>query len=325
MKIKRFIFLLLLFPLIMTLASCNNDLIVIGILQYVEHDALSEARRGFIDGLEEAGYVDGKNIKIKILNPQADTDMLTLTSSEIVRKSDLILAIATPAAIAVVNQAKEQNKNTPILFTAVTDPVDAKLIESNEKPGGNVTGTNDLNPIKEQIALVKELLPNAKKLGILYTSSEPNSQIQAGLAEAEALKLGLSVVVKTIDRVIDLQLVANQLANEVDIIYVPTDNLISSSMGVLPNILIDKKIPVIAGEAYMVRNGGSITIGVDYYRLGKETAAMAVKILKDGISPKDIPSVGLSNYSLIINKKIFDQMEITVPQELLDKADEILR
>ncbi len=325
MKIKKIIIMLLVLPVVVVLSGCNlSGKIEIGILQYLEHNALTEARKGFIDGLEEAGFVDGENIRIRVLNPETDAPTMALNSKELVRKSDLILAIATPAAVSVVNEAKDQGKNTPILFTAVTDPVDAKLIASNESPGANVTGTNDMNPIKEQIELVKRLNKDATKLGILYTASETNSSLQAEIAKTEAEKLGLEVVIKTISTVNDLQLVANQLTSEVDMLYIPTDNVIAGAIGSLNDILVEKKVPAIVGESNMVHAGGSITYGVDYYNLGKETALMAVKILKDKVSPKDIPSVGISEYSLIINKKQIEEMGITIPADLLAEADEVL-
>lgn len=321
-KIIGFVFM---FVFGIALSGCNkNDLIEIGILQYVEHNALTEARNGFIDGLKEAGYVDGENINITVLNPQTDAPTLALQAKQLVRKSDLILAIATPAASAVVNEAKEQGKKTPILFTAVTDPVDAKLIASNETPGGNVTGTNDMNPIEEQISLVKELLPNAEKLGIIYTASEINSELQANVAKAEAEKVGLEVVVKTIDTINDLQPVANQLASQVDALYIPTDNAIAGAMGVIKQVVLEKRIPAIVGEPNMVENGGSITYGVNYYQLGKLTAEMAVKILKDGVKPSEITSIGLSEFDLIINKKQLEEIGITIPSSLLERAAKVL-
>lgn len=323
--IKKLFVLLVAFSLFGLLASCgNDDVIEIGILQYLEHNALSEARKGFVDGLKEEGFVDGENIKIKVLNPETDAVTMALNSKELVRTSDLILAIATPAAVSVVNEAKEQGKNVPILFTAVTDPVFAKLIESNEKPGGNVTGTNDMNPIKEQIGLINELGLEVERLGIIYTASESNSEVQANIAKVEAEKLGLEVEVKTIESVNDLQIVLNQLTNNVDVLYIPTDNVIASSMGVVRDIIEEKNILAIVGESNMVHAGGSITYGVDYYRLGKQTAKMAVKILRDGVSPKDIPSVGLEEYSLVINLKQLNKIGITVPQELFEKADEVI-
>lgn len=321
---KKLIGLVLLFAFF-GLSGCQDDgMIEVGILQYVEHNALSEARRGFIEGLEEAGLVDGVNISITVFNPQAEAPTMAIQAKELVRKSDLILAIATPAATAVANEAKEQGKKTPILFTAVTDPVDAKLITRADQPGGNITGTNDMNPIREQISLVKRLLPAAVKLGILYTASESNSQLQANLAKAEAEEIGLEVVVRTINNINDLQAVANQLASQVDALYIPTDNTIAGSMGVIKEIIEQRRIPAIVGEPNQVDAGGSITYGVNYYELGKLTAEMAVQILRDGKKPSEIPSVGLSEFDLIINKKQLESIGIAIPSDLLENAARVL-
>lgn len=325
MKFKKLITIILLFVISLVMVGCkDSDKIQIGILQYVEHNALSEARKGFIEGLKEAGYVDGDNIEIKILNPQADAVNLNLQAKEIVRNSDLILAIATTAASAVVNEANEQNKDTPILFTAVTDPVAAKLINSIDNPGGNVTGTNDKNPVEDQIKLVKDLLPNATKLGIIYTASETNSEVQANLAKAEAARLGMSVEIKTIQSVNDLRQVANQLALNVDALYIPTDNVIASSMGIIKEIIEEHDVPAIVGESNMVDEGGSITIGINYFTLGKDTAKMAVQILKDKVSPKNIPSTGMVKYEIVINKKQLTKIGVAVSDELLAKADRVI-
>jgi len=322
---KKVLTLLVLVVVGLVMLGCDkDDKIQIGILQYLEHNALTEARKGFIDGLQEEGFVDGENINIEILNPETDQATMLLQAKQLVRNSDLILAIATPAAHAVVNEAKEAGKDTPILFTAVTDPVSEKLIASNAEPGGNVTGTNDMNPVSEQIALVKELLPTAKKLGIIYTASEQNSEIQANLAKDEAEALGLEVTIKTIQSVNDLQLVAGQLAREVDALYIPTDNAIAGSMGVIKQIIEAEKIPAFVGESNVVDNGGSLTIGINYYTLGKDTAKMAVKILRDKVSPKDIPSTGMTKYEIVINKKQLEAMGITVPSSLLSRADRVI-
>lgn len=325
MNIKKIIILLLVLPLAILVAACEqDDRIQIGILQLIEHNALTAAKDGFIDGLAEAGYVDGENITITLLNPQGDDGVMAHSSKKLVRKSDLILAIATPAALSVVNEAEDQKKNVPILFTAVTDPVSAGLIASNEKPGGNVTGTNDMNSVELQIGLIKELLPEATKIGILYTSKEPNSKIQADMAVEHAESLGLEVEVKTIADVNELQLAASLLASSVDAVYIPTDNTIAADMGTINNVVLDKKVPFIVGEANMIYAGGSATYGIDYYRLGKLTAEMAVQILKDGKNPKDIPCVGLTDFALVINKTQLDAINLVIPSVLLDKADEIV-
>jgi putative ABC transport system substrate-binding protein len=323
---KKLLVLLLVVVSSITFVGCKNkkDLINIGILQYLEHNALTEARLGFIERLAEEGYVDKENINITILNPETDASTMALQARELVRKSDLLFAIATPAASALVNEAKQQGKNTPILFTAVTDPVDAKLIQSNENPGGNVTGTNDMNPITLQISLVKTLVPNAQKLGIIYTSGESNSELQANLAKTEAEKLGLEVTINTIASVNDLKQVAGQLALNVDCLYIPTDNVIAGSMGIINEVILEHKIPAIVGEPNNVDNGGSITYGVNYRMLGRQTAEMAIQILKEGKKPSEIPSTGLTEYELVINKKQLDLIGITVPEDLLKRADRVL-
>lgn len=333
MKYKKLILLLLVLPVIAVLIGCEkDDRIQIGILQFVEHNALSDARLGFIDGLAEAGFIDGENITITVHNPQAVQTTMASQSKVLVRKSDLILGIATPAAISLVNEANKRKVNTPILFTAVTDPIDAGLIKSNSSPEANVTGTNDMNPIKEQIGLLTKLKyqdeahPEGRaiaKVGILYTASEPNSVIQAEIAESEAKALGLEVEIKTINTVNDLRQVATSLARSVDAIYIPTDNLISSSMGVIKQVVEQEKVLVVAGEAGMVREGGSASFGVDYYELGKLTAQMAVQILKDGKKPSEVPSIGLSEFPLILNKTQLDLIGVIIPQDLLDDAEKI--
>lgn len=312
--------------IIIIVSGCTNvnKHIKIGILQYLEIEALSNARRGFIDGLEASGFIDGINIDIELLNPETDASTMSIQAKKLVRESDLILAIATPAASAIVNEAKDQQKDTPILFTAVTDPVSAMLIESNENPGGNVTGTNDMNPINEQIGLIKQILPDALKLGIVYTSSETNSEIQATIAKEAAENLGLIVEIKTIDTINDLQLVASALAQNVDVIYIPTDNAIAGSMGVINEIVLEEKIPAIAGEINSVIDGGSLTYGIDYYNLGFQTAQMAISILRDDIKPSQIPSTGLEEFKLVINKKQLDLIGLEIPSSLLDQAELVL-
>ena len=225
------LFILMVTTLLVTVACSKDDRIQVGILQFLSHEDLDQARIGFIKALEEEGFVDGDNIKITVLNPQADAQTMQTQAAQLVRNSDLILAIATPAAVSVVNEAKDKGRNIPILFTAVTDPLDAKLVTSLDKPGGNVTGTSDLNPIVDQMSLVKRIKPEAETVGILYTSSETNSKVQADLAVAELTRLGLANKISTINTLSDLPHVFGELVKDVDVIYIPSDNLLASSMG----------------------------------------------------------------------------------------------
>lgn len=299
----------------------QDDVINIGVLQLVEHASLDDAYRGFVDALKDTGYEDGKNIKIDYQNAQADQANLVTMSERFVKdKVDLILAIATPAAQAVAAATTE----IPIMITAVTDPVMARLAESMEKPGTNVSGTTDAGPIDKQLALLKELFPEVKTLGILYNSSEVNSEVQAKQAEEIALELGWEVRFGTITSVNDIEQVANSMAGKVDAFYAPTDNTIASAMPNLAKVAEEKKIPVICGAPEMISAGGLATIGLDYYKLGRQTGEMAVRVLKGEAVPAEMPIESLTDTDLIVNLDFAKAIGYTFPQEILDKATKVI-
>ena len=290
----------------------------IGIVQLVEHPALDAAYKGFVDGLAKAGYVDGKNITLEYENAQGEqANCQTIASKLVNDKSDLILAIATPAAQAVANTTKD----IPILVTAVTDPADAKLVASNTAPGGNVSGTSDLTPVDEQMKLLKQILPNAKKVAMLYCSSEANSKFQVEIAKKSAAALGLETVDATVSNSNEIQQVTQSLVGKVDAIYAPTDNMIAAGMATVSMVAQPAKLPIIVGESGMVKNGGLATYGINYYNLGLLTAQQAVKILKDGAKPATMPIEYSKNCDLTLNKEAAAKIGITFPQELLDKAN----
>lgn len=298
-------------------AADAGKVLKIGILQLVEHPALDDAYKGFVDGLKEAGYEDGKNITIDYQNAQNEqANCQTIATKFVNDKDDLILAIATPAAQAVANATKD----IPILVTAVTDPVTAKLVQSNEKPGTNVSGTSDLNPVAEQIALLKQVVPNVKTVGILYCSSEANSKFQLDLAKAECEKLGLKTIEGAVSNSNEIQQVTQSLVGKCEALYVPTDNTFASGMATVSMVAEPAKLPAIVAEAGMIQNGGLATYGLNYYNLGKQTAAMAVKVLKDGAKPADMPIEYLTECDLVLNTDLAAKIGITFPQELLDKA-----
>lgn len=315
--------ILIVTTLLVVVACAKDDRIQVGILQFLSHEDLDQAREGFIEALEEEGFIDGDNITITVLNPQADAQTMQTQAAQLVRNSDLILAIATPAAVAVVNEAKDKGRNIPILFTAVTDPLDAKLVNKLEKPGGNVTGTSDLNPIEDQMSLVKRIKPNASKVGILYTSSETNSKVQADLAVAELTRIGLGNKISTINTLSDLTHVFGELVKDVDVIYIPSDNLLASSMGAVEVELkkhANLQVPIITTTILQVENGGTLTYGLSYFNLGKQTGTMAAKIL-NGTSAGDIDVETIDETELIINKKqLEDVLKLEIPQALLDEA-----
>ncbi len=290
----------------------------IGVVQLVEHPALDAAYKGFVDGLKKEGFEDGKNIKISYENAQGEqANCQTIATKLVNDKSDLILAIATPAAQAVANTTKD----IPILVTAVTDPANAKLVASNEAPGGNVSGTSDLTPVDEQIKLLKQILPDAKKIGMLYCSSEANSKFQIEIAKKSASALGMEAVEATVSNSNEIQQVAQSLVGKVNAIYCPTDNMIAAGMATVSMVAQSAKLPIIVGESGMLKNGGLATYGINYYDLGLLTAKQAVKILKDGAKPASMPIEYSKNCDLSINKEVAAKIGLTIPKELLDKAD----
>ena len=286
---------------------------VVGIIQYVEHVALDSAREGFIKALNDKGFVDGKNITIDVQNAQADQSNLSTISDRFVsNKVDLVLAIATPAAQSIAGKTND----IPIVGTAITDFVAAKLVNSNEKPGRNVTGTTDMNPIKEQIDLLVKLVPNAKTVGVLYTSSEDNSVVQAKIAKEAIEAKGLKYVEVTVTNSNDVQQAAQSIVGKCDALYLPTDNVIASSMPVIHGVTLQSKTPVICGESGMVQNGGLATLGINYYDLGYKAGLMGVKILNGEAKPADMPIEGASKFDFAINGDVANEIGLKIPDDL---------
>jgi len=289
----------------------------VGVLQLVEHASLDAAYEGFVAGLAEAGFVVDENLTIDFQNAQADqSNMVTISERFVKNKVDLILAIATPAAQAVAAATTE----IPIVFTAVTDPVEARLVETLEAPGTNITGVSDAGPIDEQIELIAALVPKAKTIGILYNSSEVNSEIQAKQAEAAARRIGLEVKFGTVASVNDIEQVLTSISDDVEAIYLPTDNTFASAMANVAKVTEAKKLPVIAGAQSMVEEGGLATIGLDYYKLGLQTGAMAAKILNGESEPATTPVETLQDTDLMINFDTAKAIGYTFSPEILAEA-----
>lgn len=299
------------------LTSCqksNNKVLKIGVVQLVEHSALDANYKGFVDGLAEAGYVDGENIKIDYQNAQGEqANCVTIAQKFVNGKSDLIFAIATPAAQAAANLTKK----IPIVISSVTDPESANLVASNSAPGKNVTGTSDLTPCAAQMELITTLFPEAKTVGMLYCSSEQNSHFQIKLAEEACEKLGLEYVEATVSNSNEIQQVTQSLCGKVDVIYSPTDNMIAAGMPLVAQVAIENKIPTIVGEEGMCKAGGLATYGINYYELGKQTARMAVRILKGESKPAEMPIEYLDTCDFLVNEETAKALGITIPADLL--------
>ncbi|MBQ6781506.1 MAG: ABC transporter substrate-binding protein [Treponema sp.] len=283
----------------------------VGVIQLVEHPALDGAYQGFVDGLADAGYKNGENISIDYQNAQGEqANCVTIANKLVNDKDDLILAIATPAAQAVA----QLTQTIPVLITAVTDPESAKLVQSNTHPGNNVTGTSDLTPVSAQIDLLKRVVPNAKTVGLMFCSSEQNSIFQIQLAKDACTRSGLKYIEGSVSNSNEIQQVTQSLVGKVDAIYVPTDNMLAAGMPLLAQVANEAKIPTIVGEDGMVKSGGMVTYGINYYELGKQTAAMAVKVLKGEANPADMPIEYLEKCDLSYNSDSLAKVGITLPK-----------
>lgn len=286
----------------------------VGIIQLVEHPSLDAANKGFIDGLASKGFKDGENIKIDYQNAQADQSNLNSIAQRFVSdKKDLMLAIATPAAQTLANATHD----IPILGTAITDYETAKLVQSNDRPGGNVSGTSDMTPVEREVDLIMALIPNVKRIGALYTSSEINSQLQVEKMKAYAATKGITVVEATVSNVNDIQQAATNLVNQdVQAIYTPTDNVLASAMANLAQITDSANIPVFAADEGMTMTGGVATYSVDYYQLGYQTGLMAAKILSGEAKISELPVEMQKDIKLTVNEERANRMGITIPEAL---------
>ena len=288
----------------------------IGIVQFVQHDALDSANKGFIDALKEKGYEEGKNIKIDQQNAQGEqTNAQTICKQFVDGKKDLIFAIATQSAQAAYNSTKD----IPIVFTAVTDPVKAEIAKDWKSSGTNATGTSDKVPVEEQVKLMKKLIPSIKTVGVVYNTSETNSVIQVEELKSACEKEGLSVKEVGVTNVNEINQNLASALNDIDVLYTPTDNTVASAYSLVGKLCLDANKPIIGAEEAVVSKGGLATIGIDYYKLGKEAGDKAVEIL-EGKKPSDIEITTLSEMSFTINTDVAAKLGITIPEDIQKDA-----
>ncbi|MBB0991174.1 MULTISPECIES: ABC transporter substrate-binding protein [Dietzia] len=285
----------------------------IGINQLVQHPALDSATAGFKEAFSEAG------VEVEFDEQNANGEQgtaLTIAQQFASDDLDLALAVATPAA-----QAMAQNiTDVPLLFTAVTDPVSAELVDSMEEPGANVTGTSDAAPIEKQLELLKEIVPDAERIGIVYASGEVNSQVQVDQAREAAGPLGLEIETQTVTTVNEIQQAVEALG-DVDAIYVPTDNMVVSGIASLVQVAEGKQIPVIAAESGTVEGGAVATLGIDYTELGRQTGEMALRILRDGEDPATMPVETATEFTYVVNEDAAERQGVTIPEDILAEAE----
>ncbi|MGM5692751.1 ABC transporter substrate-binding protein [Streptococcus suis] len=297
---------------LLTLAACStsseqasSDVVKVGVLQYMEHESLTAAREGFVAELEANGYKEGEKLVLDYQNAQGDQANLQTISEQLIDGNDIVLAIATPSAQSLATVSTE----TPIVFTAVTDPLSADLVESIEKPGGLLTGTSDQAPIDKQVELLGQAVPDAKTVGILYTTSERNSEVQVEQAKELLEKAGYKVVVKGITSTNEVQDATTSLMKDVDALFIPTDNTVASTMTMIGELSVEHKVPVIGGSTDMVDEGGLLTYGTNYEALGRQTAKMAIKII-EGANVSETAVEYPETVSLHVNEEMAQKLGI---------------
>ena len=289
----------------------------VGIVQIIRHEALDQAKEGFIDALADEGFKEGTNLNISYKCAEGEqATARSIADGFVADEVDVILAIATPAAQAAAQATQE----IPILITAVTNPEDVGVMDPQE-PGGNVSGTTDLNPVEDQLALIKEINPEAKTVGVIYNPGETNSVFQVELAREEAPKLGLTLVEKAAPTGNDVLAAAEALV-EADAIYIPTDNTVVAAIESVLKVTEEEKIIVITGEENSVKAGALATVaGIDYYQLGYQTGIMAAKILRGEAEPATMPIEGQDNFVDLVNITAAERLGLELPQSLLDRAE----
>lgn len=299
-------------------SAASGKTYTIGVAQLMTHPAMDASLKGFKEALEEEGFKEGVNVTYDVQNAQGEqSNCATIANTFANKKPDLVLAIATPAAQAVAKVITD----TPVLITAVTDPAESKLVASNEAPGKNISGTSDKTPVKEQIDLIKEIVPNVQTIGIMYCSSETNSQIQAGWAKDACDALGIKSQEFTVSNSNEIQQVAQSMVGKVQAVYIPTDNMLASGMKNVAAITNDNKLPVIVGESGMVSNGGLCTVGINYEELGKQTGKMAAKVLRGEAKIGDMPIEYQENYDISYNSATAKLLGITLPEKITKGQD----
>lgn len=298
-----------------TNASTNTNYTV-GIIQFAEHPSLDNCRTGFIEGLKEAGFEDGKNIKIEYKNSQSDfSNVNTISQNFVADKVDLICAIATPAAQSAYNAAMDSN--IPVVMTAVSDPVAAGLAEALDKPNKGITGTSDIIPAQKQLALIRNFLPEAKTIGILYSTGEVNSEVQIDMYKEVAGEYGFTIETAGVSNQSEIPMALDTLLSKVDCLNNLTDNTVVSALTTILDKANEKNIPVFGSEEEQVKNGCVASEGLDYVELGKKTGQMAARIL-NGEAAESIAIEAIEQSSPIVNKSSLEKLGLTLPNNYTD-------
>lgn len=313
---KKLTALVLALLLTATMLSANAETITIGISQYADHGSLDNCREGFLQGLAEAGFVEGENLKVLYNNAQAKGAMATqIAQSFVTQGVSLICAIATPSAQSAYNAVLAAKADIPVIYTAVSAPIEAGLANDDGTPVGAVTGTSDLLPIRNQLAMIRALMPEAKTVGLLYTTSETNSEVQAALYEETAGEFGFEIVSATVTSGAEVSQAVESLLPRADCLSMLTDNTVVSYLSVVLAAAERAGKPVFGSEVEQVALGCAAAEGLDYVALGRQTGEMAARVLK-GEKAESIPFETIRDSALYINSAVLEDLGVSLPEEL---------
>ncbi len=313
---RLFVFLALTLMLIMP-AQLLAAQYTVSVNQFVEHPALDAVLKGFQDNAKDIGLDLAYNVHIAQANMGTTTQIANQILGE---KPDLVLAIATPSAQACAQKIKD----IPILATAVTDFVSAGLVKDVNKPGANLSGMTDMSPVAEQVALIKEFLPQIKTVGVIFNSGEANSVVLVKVLKEECEKVGIKVEEASVVNSSGVYQAAKSLVGKCEAVYIPTDNTVVSGLEAAVKVCGETKLPLFAADNNSVERGAVAALAVDYYRMGRQTAEMAKRILVSGEKIADMPVESLKNLMLYVNPGAGKAMGVEIPEAVLKRADKVM-
>lgn len=316
---RKIVSLLLSIAMLLSLATSAmaDDMITIGVAQFAAHPSLDNCYAGFVAGLADEGFIEGENVTFVFQNAQTDTATANQIAINFANSCDLICAIATPVAMAAYNATEDTD--VPVIYTAVSDPVASMLANADGTNPGNITGTSDALPVEAQLKLIRAMMPEAKKIGILHTTSETNSDSTLALYKELAPAYGFEIIDKGISTGADIPMALDALLPQVDCTTNLTDNTVVSYLPVVLEMSEEYGKPVFGSEIEQVKVGCVASEGLEYFELGKQTGRMAARVLR-GESAQDIPFEIITNSYLYINEEAMAQYNLTLPAELTDRA-----
>ncbi|WP_327083623.1 tryptophan ABC transporter substrate-binding protein [Streptococcus suis] len=301
-------------------SSTSTEKVKIGVLQFVTHDSLDEIYKGIKAGLEEGGYTTTDNLEIDFMNAEADQSQVQTMSKKLVDNgNELLIGIATPAAQGLANATTE----LPIIMGAVTDPVGANLVKDLKNPGGNITGVSDQTPVADAVSLIKEITPEAKTIGVLYSSNEDNSKIQVAEFKAAAEEAGYTVLEYAVASSNEIAATVEVASSKADVLFTPVDNTVASAFSTVVSVANKTKTPIFTSVEDMVEGGGIASVTLSQYDLGVATGKMAAKIL-DGANPADTPVQIFNEGTVVVNQKVAKELGITLSDDVISKASNVI-